>query len=203
MNAPIRTAVILGILALAGLSALGWLAQRYRSMVPEPAEAPSAPEVALPVAPADPPAAGIVTPEVPSGEGASTEPPPPPGPSPEALALVERFVEVRSAVREALDKYPYSKKVLAAELEDEQTPFEKVPMSIDAMAEIRIRRGVALEKSGLSAADYERVRTAWTRLRDGNGEIDADLRRALEAKRGALEAVDLGRLEELDYKLAF
>ncbi len=203
MKAPIRTVLILGILALVGLSALGWLAQRYRSMVPEPAEVPPAPAIVPPPASADPPAPAIATPEVPSGEAVSAEPPPPPGPSPEALALVERFVEVRSAVREALVRNPYSKKVLAAELEDEQTPFAKVPLSIDAMAEIRVRRGVALETSGLSAADYERVRTAWTRLRDGEGEIEADLRRALEAKRGALEAVDLGRLEELDYKLAF
>lgn len=203
MKAPIRTVLILGILALVGLSALGWLAQRYRSMVPEPAETPSAPEAAPQTAPADPPAPGIVTPEDPGGEGPSAEPPPPSGPSAGALALVERFVEVRSAVRETLDKYPYAKKVLAAELDDEQTAFGKVPMSIDAMAKIRIGRGVALEKSGMSAAEYERVRTAWTRLREGNGEIDDDLRRALEAKREALEAVDLGRLEELDYKLAF
>lgn len=203
MNAPIRTVLILGILALVGLSALGWLAQRYRSMVPESAEVSSEPTGAAPAAPAGPPDPALDSPEVASPEVASAEPPAPFPPSPEALALVDRFLEVRSAVREALDKYPYSKKVLAAEIEDEKTPFEKVPMSMDAMAEIRIRRGVALERSGLSAADYDRVRTAWTRLRDGKGAIDPDLRRALEAKRGALDAVDLGRLEELDYKLAF
>ena len=212
MSPRFRTLLVLACVAVAGVTALTLLAQRYRNMVPEksvlelpvdnpqvprPAEATPPKGDAAPEVAAEGPAAP--SPAIPT-EKAATEAPTLAQPSEADRAAVQVFLDVRTALQGMIAHREYAARVLAAELVNEQTNFAKVPMNQQFLGAFRATRQDVLEKAGMAPDAYVRIRDAYAAW--GEGKQKGGLGAAFSERAEEARKASLGGLEPLDYRLA-
>lgn len=208
MSSRLRTALILAAVAIAGFGVLATMAERYRRMTPERSvlDLPSEP---APTAATPPPAA-------PRPEPAVIETPKPPEPAPATpprtpgertasadaeVAAMEKFLEVRGAIREFLEGNPKAARRVAEIVEKGETTSAGVPANPRFLAGFRGARMDALARVGLAAEEYVRVRASFTAWRKGEGSDG--FAAAFAAKGETAARADLGPFEALDYDLSF
>jgi hypothetical protein len=197
----LRTILILAAVAIAGFVALAAMAERYRRMTPqrsvlelssetEPSAATAAPGVVeAPAPPEEPAPSPLARPE----ESAA--------PADADVAAVERFLEVRGAIREYLEGNRRAARTVAAIVEEGQTTSKTRPADPRFLAGYRGVRADALARAGTSAEEYARVRASFTAWRKGEGKDG--LGAAFAARGEAAALADLGALETVDYEVSF
>jgi len=222
MSRPIRVLIVCAAILLAGVGALGWLAQRYRAMAPTKsvydlerapairARAPASPPSSSPVAPAPPPPVAEAAPEPPAEapvagptiERAPTEAPQPVDPT--AARDVRAFIEVRTALKSLVDDSPVAVRQLTAQFEQGIPEGAKgVPLHLSFLWTYRAKRSQKMNEVGITGERYAAVRDAYLAWKNGEPVDDEALEAALEARPEGLDAADLGDAERFDRLLAF
>ena len=117
-----------------------------------------------------------------------------------AKDLVARFIAIRAAVAGIAIEH---RAALAAAV-DPQTgrlradaSAELVDRHAQAVDAIRSRRAMAIDRHGMSEADYDGLRVAYLAWRSGQA-VDPVLQHEFDARRAQLEPLRLGPFESLD-----
>lgn len=210
MTRQTRTLVVIVVIALAGVTTLAWMAQRYKTMVPQksvrdldvaprpapvPPPSPVEPEIPPPVEAAPEKQEALVKAQATAEPAAGAD---------EASARdVELFLEVRRALREVVDASPRAVAQLAKDLDEGVEVDKRVPLNMAFLQKYRLRRHAKLEELGLSPERYAAIREGYLSWKAGGARGNSGLSAALEARRADLESVDLGPAERFDALLAF
>ncbi len=214
MTRQSRMLLVVGAMALVGVSALAMLANRYSRLQPtrSVADVQPAPAVALPAPtpaqPAEPsPAPAPADAPIPVAEGSVPPAAAPSAARPAAVVpaepsaeqrAVEGFVAARRFVREYLDKNETARRQFELELDGKLETQDRNPMYLAKMAGMKLGRGKVLVETGMTEEQYRGVRDAFRVWHDGGDLEDAALRAAFEERRAELEPLHLGKLEPLD-----
>jgi len=172
MTREARLLLVLGVLAILGVTSLALLADRYRRVLteaPEASRADGSRHVDLPLPPLPP-----------SSEDA-----------------VARFVAVRKEVVRAVGEHAPG----IASAIDPATGRLRSELS-EVIPRIADRKLSMLARVGLSGTEYDRIRWSYLVWLGGEGGGDETLRRSFESRRAMLEGLELGALEELDVPTA-
>lgn len=172
MTRETRILLVIGVLAVLGVTSLALIADRYRRLLTESPRVSASDNRRRPGLP--------LSPAAPSSEDAVT-----------------RFAAVRKEVVRAIrDKAPAIETAVdPATGELAADAPEKLGPVIDHIVE---RKLTMLTRVGLSGGEYDRIRgayLAWLGHEDG---AEKTLNRSFEARRSLLEGLQLGPLEELD-----
>lgn len=201
MKTQTRTLVAAAAIVLAGVSALLWVAGRYRTMgrpVQSPAAVAAPPREAStptsPAAPLPPQAAGSGVVSDRAGEAAGSS-----AVSPDLLREVDAFIAARKRAKEVIEAHPLAFKSLRREATGEKAPSQHVKMFNNQILKYRVRRDGPLAEAGVSRERYAVIRDAYREWIAGRASPDAALGAALELRRKELEAVSLGEHEPVDF----
>lgn len=172
MTRESRLLLVIGVLAVVGVTSLALIADRYRRVLTAASESPRADnsrraDLALPSSP-------------PSSEDA-----------------VARFAAVRKEVLRSVEENAPG--VVSAV--DPATGRLRPELS-EIVPRIADRKLGMLARVGLSGAEYDRIRRAYLTWLGGEGEVDETLRLSIESRRALLEGLELGTLEPLDVPTA-
>jgi hypothetical protein len=203
VSPKLRTPLILAAVAIAGFAALATMAERYRRIPPErsvldlPADAPPPARPVEPVGRVDrvEPAPAVVAPPP------SPEVPAPTAPESADAIAVESFLAVRGAMREYVEGSPRAARKVAEIVEKGEVGSNVLPADPRFLGGFRAARMEAIDRAGIGAEEYARLRAAFTAWRKGEGTDG--LAAAFAAKGEAAARADLGPLEALDYALSF
>jgi hypothetical protein len=172
MTRESRLLLIVGLLAILGVTSLALIADRYRRLLTEPPGASR------------------------SDESRRVEFPLPPV-APSSEDAVTRFAAVRKEVKRAIDDN--SRAIESAV--DPATGLLKADAREElnrVIPRIADRKLSMLARVGLSGEEYDRIRRAYLAWLRGEGGLDEGLRRSFESRRSRLDELELGALEELD-----
>ena len=172
MSRESRLLLIIGVVAVLGVTSLAVIADRYRRVLTEAPEPPRAAD---------------------SLRGDQPLPPSPPS-SEDAVA---RFAAVRKEVRRAVDENAQG----ITSVVDPATGRLRPELS-EIIRRIADRKLSMLARVGLSGAEYDRIRRAYLAWLRGEGGGDETLRPSFESRRAMLEGLELGVLEDLDVPTA-
>jgi len=172
MTRESRLLLVIGVLAILGVTSLAVIADRYRRVLTEPPESPRV----------DDRRRG----DLPLGSTA-----------PSSEDAVARFVAVRKEVRRVVDENASG----ITSAVDPATGRLRPELSA-LVPRVADRKLSMLARVGLSGAEYDRIRRAYLAWLRGEGGADEALRLSFESRRGLLEGLDLGALEELDVPTA-
>ena len=215
MTRQSRMLLVVGMMALIGVSALAMLANRYSRLepvksvedvvpsraVPETRETPApSPAGGEPTAPgSEASTAGPATGEPTASRTAAEPDAPPPAAEPTAAqADVAGFVAARQFVHDFLEKNEEARRQFELELDGKLDTQDRNPMYLAKMASMKLGRGKALVGAGMTEERYRELRDAFRLWHDGGELDDPALRAAFEERRAELEALHLGKLEPLD-----
>ena len=172
MSRESRLLLIIAVLAVLGVTSLALIADRYRRVLTEAPEPPR------------------------TGDSRRGDRPVPlSAPSPEDA--VTRFAAVRKEVRRAVDENAEG----ITSVVDPATGRLRPELS-EIVRHIADRKLGMLARVGLSGAEYDRIRRAYLAWLRGEREVDETLRPSFESRRGLLEGLELGELEDLDVPTA-
>lgn len=208
MTRQSRTLILVGVVAVVGVAALGWIANRYRQMAPPLSvadlEEPAAPspltleeeeeseEAAAAESSSPAGTAGPTGPE--AGEDAPVEPSPTEDP---VVEQVDDFIAIRKTLLRGFEANPaLSQRAVRTDL----PRMGKETMAL--LAAVRVKKFGMLGDRDLPPEDYERIRRAFLSWREDEERVeDPSLRAAFEQRREELESADLGPFEDLDIDL--
>lgn len=172
MSRESRLLLIIGALAVLGVTSLALIADRYRRVLTEAPEAPR------------------------TGDSRRGDQPLPLSP-PSSEDAVARFAAVRKEVRRAVDENAQG----ITSVVDPATGRLRPELG-EIIRRIADRKLNMLAQVGLSGAEYDRIRRAYVAWLRGERGVDETLHPSFESRRELLEGLELGELEDLDVPTA-